>query len=368
MALPTLVKNYELTSNQNVTGDSNLDAGGPSGACNSTRDRRNLLLALKNQLIAAGNSNIGPASGGAVTAWSVSQSCGGNGGGALTVSASDNWSINTDLVFNTSGNNHSWIVLKQTGIATNFEICIDLLQGSNSDDGAEIEIYVSPNDTFGSGSAGTTSARPTATDELMLADNANSDGWSGVGSVIARTWKWNMWRAEDGSVTYIVYFLADVPLCFWIFATPQSPSSGWDGVDFVAAVQSNGQSDTGNALTYALWYDVANLRTYRADRISTANAFNETSLYMTADTFGGGPFGQELTVANQITGEYALGDIGLLSTDPSFVGKMGTMFDLYWGQDVLGNPADNYPSGGSKTWVQFQDFVFGWDGSTPVTT
>lgn len=369
MALPTLAQNYHLVSNQTVTGDSNLDSGGPSGACNSTRDRRDLLLALKNQLIAAGTSNIGPGGFGAVTAWSVYYSCGGNGGGSLTAGTAgdtvDRWSINTDLVFNTSGNAHSWIVLEQDGISTDFQICIDLQQGSNADDGAEIEIWVSPSAKF---TGGSTTARPTATDELMLRANANSDGWSGAATVVARTWKWNMWRAQDGSVTYICYFLNDNPIAFWVFAKPQSPATGWSGTQFVAAVFSPSQSDTANAMTYDEWYDSARLKTYRSDRVSTADSFNETTLYMTADTFGSNPFGQNLTVANDVTGEYAIGTIGLLSTDAGFIGRWGTMYDLYWGQTVLGNPSDNYPSGGSKTWVQFQDLILGWDGSTPVTT
>jgi len=368
MTLPTLVKNYHLVSNQNVTGDANLDAGGPSGACNSTRDRRALMLALKDQLIAAEVSNIGPGGFGAVTPWTVTQSCGGNNGGALAANASDNWVINTDLVFNTSGNGHAWTVLQQTGIAATFQVCIDLQQSSNAEDGAEIEVWVSQSAGFGSLAAGTTSARPTATDELMLVSPAVFDGWAGANTITARTWKWNMWRAEDGSVTYICYFLADVPLCLWVFAKPESPATGWSGTQFVAAVRSNGKTDSGNAMIYEVWYDATGLKTYRADRISTANPYNETNIYMTADTFGGGPFGQELTVANDVTGEYAIGKIGLASVEPGFIGRWGTMYDLYWGQTVLGNPFDTYPSGGTKTWVQFQDFILGWDGSTPVTT
>lgn len=369
MALPTLSQNYELTSNQSITGDADLDPGGPSGACNSTRDRRNLLLAIKNQMIAAGNSNIGPSSGSAVTAWSVYYSCGGNNGGSLAAGTAgdgvDRWDINTDLVFETSGNDHSWIVLEQDGIATNFQICIECQQGGNGDDGAEIEIWVSPSAQF---SGGSTSARPTASDELMLRTNTLNDGWSGAATNSARTWKWNMWRAEDGSVTYVLYFLNDVPLAFWIFAQPQSPVSGWSGTQFVAAVFSVSQADTNSVLTIEHWYDADNLRTYRANRISTADPYNLTSMYLTADTFGGQPFTQQLTIANDVSGEYALGTMGIASTDGGFVGRMGTMYDIYWGQDPLGSPVDTFPSGGSKTWVQFGDFVFGWDGSTPVTS
>lgn len=354
MALPTLVKNYEVTTNQTITGDATIDSG-----TNAHRDRRNLLLAIKNQLIASGTSNVGPSSGGAVTAWSVTQSC----NGTAVNSSGDNWSANTDLQFDTSGNTHSWIVLQQTGVDTNFQLCLDLVQASNSNDGAQLGAYIAPD---GYNTDGTTSSRPTpSTTNGELGLRSESLWGSGSNGGGARDFVWDMWRSEDGEVTHIVIWYNNNPTGFWTIAVPQSPSSGWSGIPFVSMVYG---LDDGNQTTNINdWYDSANLRTWRSNRISTANAFNITSLYMSCDTFGGGPISQELTVANDVTGEYALSAIGLVSLEPAFRGRMGSMFDLYWGQDVLGNPVDNYPSGGSKTFIQIGELVFPWDGSTPVT-
>ena len=372
MALPTLVKNWDTNFNNNVAGDADLDAGGPSGACNSTRDRRQLLLAIKDAMIAAGTSNIGPSSGGATTAWVVEYSCGGSNGAALAAGTAgdnvDRWTINTDLPFNSSGNAHAWMVLSQAGMG-GLEFLIDCQEGSTGDDGAEIQAYISPSAGF---TGGTTTVRPTATDESRLADNSGQAGWSGAISAIARTWKWNVWREESGEALYVLYFLADVPIGFWVISKPQSPATSWSGVQYVAMFYANGQSDTNQATNYSDFYDVANLRTYRSDRAflptDTGYTGNITNLYITADTFGFGPFGQELTVANDVTGEYALGAMGIASTEPGFVGKWGSLFDLYWGQNTLGAPFDTYPSGGGKNWAQFRAIVFPWDGSTPVTT
>jgi hypothetical protein len=355
MALPTLVKDYQVIANQTIAGDATVDSG-----TNSHRDRRNLLMAIKNQLIASGTSDVGPTPGGAITAWAVEYSCDGSTAGSAGDNV-DRWTdANTDLIFNTSGNAHSWMVLSQSGLG--IEVCIDLVQNSNSNDGAEMTVVVSAGAGF---TGGSTTARPTATDELGLRDATQWGSGGNAGG--AHAYVWHMWRTEDGEVTYLVIYYNDVPLGFWCFAAPQNPSSGWSGTQFVAAVYGQ-NSDVLESLNYNDWYDAASMRTYRANRISTADAYNITSLYFSADTFGGGPFGQVLTTANDLTGEYSLGEIGLVCLESNFRGRMGTMFDLYWGQDALGNPADNYPSGGSKTWVQFGDLVFPWDGATPVTT
>jgi hypothetical protein len=355
MALPTLVKDYEVVTNQAVAADNTIDAG-----TNAHRDRRNLLLNIKDQMIAAGTSNVGTTTGGSITAWTVTQSC----NGTAVNSSGDNWSTNTDLQWDTSGNTHSWIVLQQTGISSNFQVCFDLVQNNNTDDGGGIGCYVAP---AGYNTDGTTSSRPTpsTTDgELALRVGALWGGGSTGGA--GRAFSWNMWRSEDGEVTWVVIFYADNPVGCWMFCSPQNPSSGWSGVQFVASVL--GEDDGLQTTNINDWYDTPALRTWRSNRISTADSFNITELYMSCDTFGGGPISEVLTVANQISGEYALSPVGLVCIDPGFTGRMGTMYDLYWGQDALGNPVDNYPSGGSKTFIQIGELVFPWDGSTPVTS
>jgi hypothetical protein len=364
MALPTLVKDYEVNANNTIAADNTIDAG-----TNSHRDRRNLMLAIHDALIAAGTSDVGPTPGGPITAWTVTQSSDGT-----TADTNDNWnSAITDLIWNTSGNAHSWCVFQQTGLATNFQVCIDLLQTSNGNDGSEITVEISPG---GFNTDGTTTTRPTPTTTNDSVQILDTDWWgSGSNGGAGRAFVWNMWRTEDGEVTYVVIYHADNALGLWVFAKPQNPSGSWDGTQFVCCVEGD-NSNTVEAPTIVNFYDNARLYTYRADRLSvaadpavtTVNTFNQTTLYMTAATFGGGPFGQELTTTNDITGEYAVGAIGLASIEPGFVGRMGSMFDIYWGQDVLGQPADNYPSGGSKIWVQFASIIFPWDGAAPVTT
>jgi len=375
MTLPTLTKNWLVTTNQNVTGDSNVDSGGPSGACNSARDRRNMLLAIKNQLITGGTSNVGPGPFGATTNWTVRYSCGGNNGGSLAAGtpgdAVDRWVLNTDIVWNTTGAARSWMVLRNTTIGTyGIELLIDCRQNSNGDEGATFDVYVAIVQSDSTGyTGGSTTARPTAPgtnndEEVQLRDG---EGWAGNTNLAARTFKWNTWQAEDGTVTYIVIYHNNVCMSQWMIGKPQNPATGWTEPQFFAGIRGV-ISDADNANFMNDWYDVAQMYTWRADRISTADAFNRTFIYLTADGFGGNAFNRQFTVPNDISGEYPLGVIGLASQSSNFIGRQGEIPDVYWGLETVGSvPVSTYPSGGSKTWVAFGAFTFPWDGSTPLT-
>jgi len=377
MALPTIIKNWLVTTNQNITGDANLDSGGPSGACNSARDRRNLMLGLKNQLITGGTSNVGPGGFGAVNTWTVRYSCGGNNGGSLVAGtvgdAVDRWTIDTDIPWNTPGNAHAWIVLRNTNIGTyGVDLLIELVQSTNTYEGATMDVYVGIVDASGNGyTGGSTTARPTAQgtnndEEVAIRQD---EAWSGSNTLMARTFHWNTWQSEDGTNTYIVIFWNNICVSQWMIGVPQSPNSSWSEPRFFAGIRGL-LSDFDNACFMNDWYDVSEMKTWRADRISTADSLNQTFIYLTTDTFAGGPFNQIFTVPNDISGEYPLAVIGLTSRSSNFIGRQGTMFDLYFGLESVGGPAGGatYPSGGSKTWAQFGAFVFPWDGSTPVIT
>ena len=379
MTLPTLSQNWLLTTNQSVAGDANLDAGGPSGACNCTRDRRQLLLELVGQMIAGGTSNIGPGGFGAVSAWTCRYSCGGNNGGALAAGTPgdgvNRWVINTDLPWNTTGLNRGWMVLRNANIGTyGIELLIDCRQGSNGDDGGLIHMHVGMVQADGSGwTGGTTSTAPVPPpgvspfkDYMTLRLN---EGWAGFANNIARAWHWNMWQAEDGSMTYIVYFYNNVVTAVWMLGKPTNPATSWTEPQFVAGLRGL-NSDGDNASYMNDWYETAELKTWRADRISTADTLNRTALYLTADTFDFLPFNQNFTVANQVSGEYPLGVIGMASRESNFHGRMGELPDIYWGLESIGAlPGGSYyPSGGSKLWFQFGAMVFPWDGSTAITT
>lgn len=115
-----------------------------------TTDERSseALLFIKQQLVSNG--------------FSVILSSNGTSSGA-----SDYWSVISDVNWNTSGNARSWIIIEHT---IGYQICIDCLT-SSSGNTAEISMSFSYSGSF---SGGSTTSRPTASDEWSYL----SSGWT----------------------------------------------------------------------------------------------------------------------------------------------------------------------------------------------
>ena len=110
MALPTLEKTWQILPNQQV----GVITGGLQEAV------KYMLLGVKDRLIGV-----------TLGAWTV---VGSSDSSSANLSGTDLWVDKDDLVWNTAGNAHSWMVLRNTAIATNFEICIDLSQAASDFD------------------------------------------------------------------------------------------------------------------------------------------------------------------------------------------------------------------------------------------
>jgi hypothetical protein len=109
------------------------------------------MLEIKTQLIAG--------------AWDVELSC--NGDGVAEPSDDDQWIDVGDLVWEAAASNHSWIVLSNSSLISSgakFQVCFDCCNAST----ALGTIAVSYNAGF---TGGTKTARPTATDEIVLVNN-----------------------------------------------------------------------------------------------------------------------------------------------------------------------------------------------------
>lgn len=338
MTLPSLDKTWQHDVNNFIAADA-TESGTQARA-----DARGLLLGIKNALI-----------GFSTQPWTVTSSSNGT-----TSGASDNWSTIADIVFATSDSTaHSWIVLRQTGISTTFELLINCVHSTATNRGDAIEAYVSRTGFTG----GSTTARPTGSEEITL--RLNQQWGSGTVNGGARDYRYHCMQSDDGEVTYIVTHTSNAPVGFWIMARPKSPISAWTN-DYVASIY--GENDGNDAPDLQDYYETdSNLRTYRAERANvTAEDAGMTRLFMTGRAFNNDHASQQHTVPNDITGEYPIYSIGLASNNSAFRGYMGRMYDLFWGLESLAE-GDTYPSGGTRTFVQFGDMVFPWDGSVPQT-
>ena len=342
MALPTLTKTWEFDTNVTVFNDI------ARGSAQAHADKRGLLLAIKNAMIDNGSTR------GFTTPWEVRGSSDSSTSSLLAVGAggpgTDRWIDIDDLIWHTSdGGARSWVVLRQTGISATFELLIDCRQGSTNDDGGEIRGIVSQAGFTG----GSTTARPTATDERSLVELVT---W-GAGSQASDTAPYTMhfMISSDGECTRLVTLNTNAVLIgFWLLDKPKNPKSAWT-TPYVARIFGNGLSE---ALTYPLWFDTPNMRTLFGTL--------DVSFYCSGEGYASLGFGEALDEENQLDGSTWFGDIGLVSEVPSFRGRQGELFDLYWTQDYLAH-GRTFPDDTSRQFVVFGDMAFPWDGSLPRT-
>ncbi len=280
--------------------------------------------------------------------WTVS---GSSNSVASGMDAVDRWVSSTNLVW--SAGAHSWIVLRQTGIASQCELLIDLGTGSGDH---TLQAFISPSVGFGTANGGTngsTSARPTATDEVQL--QLFSDGWISGTSNFAHTV--HVQQSTDGQCTRAIVCTNNNPVTLWLFDRVANAFSGWTGTKavFICAA-SNG---TNNLFLHANFQDVKT-RTFFKHSSLIGNFYLCTPGYVsssiTRSTAG--------TVPNDVTKEWYFGPITLASDSTSLRGLWGTMIDIYYGSIALNAQTSYERSGTPHYWQQFGEMIFPWDSSS----
>jgi len=316
MALPTLAKTWQFDVNQTISAQGTaLNTG------------KAIILALKESLI-----------GFAQNPWTVSGSSNSTVAGMDSV---DRWASITDIV--NSASNHSWIVLRQTGIATNYEICIDFGTGGNT-----ITLAASASAGFTGGSV---SARPTATDEAVLI--SNNIYMSGVDT----THQLHVMQSTDGSCTRAIVWRGGTNLCtFFLFDKATNTVTGWTNPCLSLAQCSTG----GIAMTYSsLSLGISSFGRYSG---------NFTALW-TSESVGGSIFPELTNIGtetNSIDNAWSFFPIGIASTTSSNRGRHGSIVDLWWRPISVSN-GDTFPNSASnRQFVAFGPLIFPWTNSTDI--
>lgn len=316
MALPTLAKTWQFDVNQTIAAQGSALATGKA-----------IMFALKESLI-----------GFAQNPWTVSGSSDSSTAGMDSV---DRWVTAGNIV--NSSSNHSWIVLRQTGIASNYEVCIDFGTSGNT-----ITLAASASAGF---TGGSTTARPTATDEAILI--SNNIYMSGVDT----THQLHVMQATDGSCTRVIVWRGGTNLCtFFLFDKAANTVTGWTNPCIsIAQCTTSGIAMTYSSLT---------LGTSSFGRYSG----NFTALW-TSESVGGSIF-PELTnigtVANSIDNSWSFFPIGIASTTAGNRGRHGSMVDIWW-RPISVSDGDTFPNSSSnRQFVAFGPLIFPWTNSTDV--
>jgi len=317
MSLPTLVKGWQFSTNNVIP---------PQGS--ATANAQRMWRLITTQLLAFGS--------GAPTCLGSSDH---------VTAALDNvnrWTTDGAIVAQSPGVAHSWIVFQMAaGFGTNVQFCIDL--GYNSTvQPANLIMSVSAGFT-----GGTTTNRPTATDEVVCASN--------IGLVLNSNTQnvWHMWLSTDGSIFRLFNFNGNSQSAVMILEKPVSSSAGWS-IPAIGAM-SNDVSSYGNLFGNTN-YNI------------TGRGPSGTMLFgLTTESYGASALGQVMTAADGIDGGFPFTSIGIYSPTVGMTGEHGRLTDIWFGTTVA-NDGDTYPNDATKQFVTIGDIILPWDGSTLVTT
>lgn len=331
MTLPTLSKTWQMNVNQTVTAQ---------GSGNATAAR--IMRTLKNLL-----------KGFALNPWTCSGSS--NAGGSLAVPTGaaaldgvDRWTTDADIAITSTSARHSWIVLRQDGIASHYELCLDLLNAGNA---VTIAIVISPGATFTGGSA---TARPTATDELVLFGNTIwLDGQNTQHQI-------NVWQSTDGQCTRVIIYDAASTVCtFWLFDKPQNPVSGWNKPSVSIAFGNNLSS----AISYSsLATNIANMQGFGTTplRVQLTGEGSDTNFLANTTSIG--------TIINDFDSNWSIFPIGFISSTIANRGRLGNLFDLWWKPSGVAD-GDTFPNdSANRQFVAFACLLFPWTGDSTTAS
>lgn len=320
---------------------------------------QNSLFFIKQALKGTGTwTNLTGAAATATGNWGVRSSCDGSGG-AGSFGNNDNvdrWVSAANLIASAAGN-HSWIVLTQPGLATNFEVVIDL--NVNSTPGSAT-IAVSPNKRFGStggfgGTDGSATARPTALDEIVLI-NAASWGTGVTGDAYGTGDRIHVLKSADGSATRVLICRSGFIAGLWCFERPEAPLSAWDhpSISMVLATSSVNPTDT-----------IAN----QTNLVQTASFKGRTkdypngaafSMFLAEDSWFSAFNVNSSPVPNELDGTIPFYTPSLLCLTVGTRGRYGNMKDA-WFVPWTCMDGMSLPNDGTRQWVMMGRLAIPWN-------
>lgn len=343
MPLPAFVRTWQFQVSQAIAA---------SGVALTTG--RNLMLAAKNSMLGAGAwtdaANAATVStNNFVTDYSCDSVTAGAAGDGV-----DRWAINTNLVWAASGSAHSWTIVKQTALTGGaLYVCIDL----NSASVNQASVVISRVGFTG----GTTTNRPTATDEVVCLSVAN---W-GMSSADAAQ-NLSVEKSADGKAIRLIFVRGGWAVGLWFFEEPTTGLT-WTQPLFAYAFGTSTTAPGSSQLVFANFYTSANFFSIVAG--NPLKGTLATPVYATATTLVLGT----QAVANDINAEWPLMQASGLVKDTytynsaimdGVKGRVGAMVDLWWVPTALGE-GDKMPAAGTaNVWV-LGDLAFPWNTSVP---
>jgi hypothetical protein len=257
--------------------------------------------------------------------WVVTQSSDSINVGSSGNLPADRWITSANLINATPPTAHSWIVLKNTAIGTNFSICIDYNVTGNVGGSLDVcTIAIS----YGGYQAGTIQNRPVVNVGFM------EQVYSTVSFVSPSTWNQN--------TGYAVLYSSDGE-CIRIFSsrdgTGKNYSSscgfillieklknpaGWLDYNYVSIVSG---TTTGSSLGFSYTNLCAAIPTSAKSEQNGVSISVGVATLSVASTFGSSASGSSFP---DYDGRYMLTECYAMSASTSFPGLMGQFYDMYF--------------------------------------
>lgn len=316
---------------------------------------RTIWLGVKNTLISFGT-----------LPWQVRYSCDGTTAGSVG-DLVDRWSTIANLVIATAdtGTARSWIVLRNTD---GIEILLEA-RNSSTNNMKILRVVVSFSAHF---TGGTTTSRPTATDEVVLTNSDVSSATAvGLGPTSAtdRAFAWHILHSTDGLATMLIFCNGGNLGGFWYLGRASQPVTGWTNPQ-VAIISGDATSPPNmSAYTHLLdrtGADATNLKMVGRFPSGNNQIFATSLAFGTGSAGGCEPGGRRIAVANELSNEWELPQIGI-GCDVSGSRGMshGRLFDTRWISTTRAS-GDDLPGDGSRQRAVFGNLVVPWNGTVAL--
>lgn len=355
MAVPVVQHTWQHSLNNAISSD------GTQSGNDGTKDRRDLIFGIVDKLRNGGTFTV---------PWLVRQSC-----NAAAVNASgDNWSTVADVLWDTSGNTHSWIVLENTALG--IFLIIDLLQGA-AQDGAVLEMGVSKTNPTG----GTTTAAPTSTDTMPLINtglgSTEASAWgaaSETGTSVGHAWVYHVQMTNDGLSTHVLIWYNNIPIGTWILELPAGSPTAW--ANGVVCVFLADTSETLDPVLNAEWLEKAqtyNMFMYHSPRLTSDSGGTSrdapTAPILNSIDSGFDGLSPVLfnSSAHPLTGDYQVQPFWWGSNAGGVRGVYGRARDKWVCNDAAGTSGDTAPTA-QPDYFRHGSLIVVWDGSTTPQT
>lgn len=213
------------------------------------------------------------------------------------------------------------------------------------------------------GPVGTTVVTPSGSRQAHKDFEPNTTSpFDSPGAFIA---KLHLMISSDGENTRLVGTYNGVASLFWFDETVLNPHPSWSADPVTPVITGMADSDGLQTATYAKLNDTAyciGTRIPSADPDIPDN--HSVDIYLTSEGYGTATNGENLTVPNELTGEWPFYPIGLFTTALTSKSRLGQLADIWWTSTGV-IQGTTFPDDLTRQYISIGSIILPWNGDIP---